>query len=219
MPTDHDTPDRERQVVELLRAAAASERAPGSLHARIAALRGPAPAGTRRRPLPRPGLVLTRVAMPAAAAAAAVVVLAFGSGAGAPSIAQAAALGARAPSAAAPTPDPSAPARLLSARVGDLHFPNWQTNAGWRSIGQRRDRLGDHSVTTVFYAHGTQRVAYSIVAAPALAGLNTHGGSYATLRQHGRTVIAWEERNHTCVLSATGIAAYELWRLASSGGA
>ncbi|MDE3134389.1 MAG: hypothetical protein KGL15_10005, partial [Acidobacteriota bacterium] len=121
--------------------------------------------------------------------------------------------------AAAPAPDPSAPQQLLSARVGDLHFPNWQTDAGWRSTGQRRDRLGARSVTTVFYAHGTQRVAYSIVSAPALGGLSTHGGPYATLSKHGRTVIAWEERNHTCVLSATGIAPYELWHLATSGGA
>lgn len=219
MTTDHDTPDRERQVVELLRAAAASERAPARLHARIAALRDQARAGTRRGPLPRPSLVLTRFAMPAAAAAAAVIVLALGSGAGAPSIAQAAALGARAPSAPAPTPDPSAPQRLLSARVGDLSFPNWQSEGGWRSTGQRRDRLGDRRVTTVFYAHGKQRIAYSIVSAPALAGLNTHGEPYATLGQHGRTVIVWEERNHTCVLSATGIAPYELWRLAVSGGA
>jgi hypothetical protein len=119
---------------------------------------------------------------------------------------------------AAPAPDPKAPETLLSARVGDLQFPNWQNDGGWRSSGARTDVIGNRTVKTVFYSANGHRIAYSIVSAPALAGLNTHGERYATLSQNGRTVIVWEEQDHTCVLSAIGIAAPRLWKLAASTG-
>lgn len=214
MPTDNDTPDREGQVVELLRAAAAGERAPDALHARVAALRRQAPAGAQRRLPPRPTLVLTRVAMPVAAAVAAVIVLALGGGAGAPSIAQAAALGVRPPSMAAPTPDPSAPAKLLSAKVGNLQFPNWQADGGWHSVGQRHDHVGNRAVTTVYYSAGTTEIAYSIVSQPTLPGLK-HANPYETIWRQGRVTVVWEEDGHTCLLSGTGISPARLWQLAS----
>ena len=152
--------------------------------------------------------------MPALAAAAAAIVLALGGGAGAPSIAQAAALGTRAPTSPAPKPDPGDPSQLLSAQVGSLHFPNWQVG-GWRSVGARRDHVGDREATTVYYSSGTTEVAYSILSSPTLRDLQTHGEPYATVLQHGRTTVVWEEAGHTCLLSATGFSPMQLWQLAT----
>jgi hypothetical protein len=201
--------------VRLLQAAARSERAPASLRAELGAIR--ARAGARRGlRLPRPVLRYTSLAGTALAAAVVVVVLTLGGGAAGPSIAQAAALSLRGPAAPAPAADPSAPASLLTARVGDQHFPNWQRVGGWRSVGERTDQLANRTVTTVYYASGSRRLAYSIVSTPTLAGLRTGAEPYASLWEHGRTVVVWEERGHTCVLSAAGISATRLWRLAST---
>ncbi|MDE3131682.1 MAG: hypothetical protein KGL16_11070, partial [Acidobacteriota bacterium] len=104
--------------------------------------------------------------------------------------------------------------RLLAARVGTLHFPNWRSHGGWRAVGRRQDQLGDRSVTTVYYQAGATRIAYSIVSAPSLPGLKLGREPYATLPRPGRTVIVWEERNHTCMLSGAGTSSSELWQLA-----
>lgn len=221
--TEPELPDPEAKVARLLKAAAQTERAPASLRAEIDALRvragTGAPAHVRRRwwlpPLPAVGLRYASAATTAAAALVVGLVLAL-SGGGGLSIASAASLATRGPSQPAPALDASAPKTLLSARVGDLHFPNWETPQGWRSTGQRMDRVDGRAVTTVYYAKDGHRVAYSIVSAPALGGLNTKGEPYATLHQHGRTVVVWQERGHTCVLSATGISAHSLWKLAVS---
>lgn len=219
MKPDKDTPEREAKVVQLLQAAARRERAPASLRAEIGAIRtrAGARAGLRlRQPLlPRPVLRYTGVAASALTAALIALVVTLGGGAASPSIAQAASLALRGSAAPAPAPDPSAPASLLTARVGDLHFPNWQHAGGWRSVGERTDRLANRTVITVYYASGHRRVAYSIVSTPTLAGLRTGGQPYESLSEHGRTVVVWEERGHTCVLSAAGISAVSLWRLAS----
>lgn len=214
--SDDELPDRETQVVRLLQAAAQTERAPAGLRAEIDSMHAQA-ANRRRRAPALPGVALRYASFATTAVAAAVValVLALGGGGGL-SIAQAASLATRGPSAAGPAPYPGAPNKLLTARVGDLHFPNWEVPQGWRSTGQRTDRVGGRVVKTVYYSDGTRKLAYSIVSAPVLSGLDTHGEPYATMRQHGRTVVVWQERNHTCVLSATGLSASGLWRLASS---
>jgi hypothetical protein len=152
-----------------------------------------------------------------AAALAAALVLTLGGGTGAPSIAQAAALAARPPTGPAPLVDRSDPTQRLAAKVGSLHFPNWSTLAGWRAVGQRSDRVGNRTAITVYYAAGARRVAYSIVSLPTLSGLHTHGEPYATIRQHGRTTVVWEEDGHTCLLTGTGISPARLWELATYG--
>lgn len=212
--SDQQPSDREAQVARLLRAAAQSERAPQSLRSEIDAMRA------RERPrrgfvlqLPRLVLGYAGVATTAVAVLVVALVLTLGGGGGL-SIAQAAALATRGPAAPAPGPDVNAPRKLLSAHVGDLHFPNWEAVAGWRSTGQRLDRVGGRAVTTVYYASGHQTLAYSIVSAPALTGVQTHSEPYDTMFRHGRTIVIWQERNHTCVLSAAGISAPRLWELA-----
>ena len=211
-------PDREERVVELLHAAARTERAPGSLHAQVAAMRQQA-ATTRRGTafrwpvLRRPVLNFAGVALPAVIAGVIALAVALGSGPGAPSIAQAASLGTRAPTAPAPGADPAAPTRLLTAKVGTLHFPNWQAVGGWRTIGQRQDKAGNRTVTTVYYATGKTRIAYSIVSSPVLSG--SHAEPYSSMWRNGRATIIWQQDGHTCLLSGSGISPVQLWQLAS----
>ncbi len=215
MSSRHDHPNREDQVLRLLQAAAQRDRAPESLRSEVAALRERAAARSQRGPrFRRPLLGAVSFGMPAAAAAVVALVVALG-GSGAPSLAQAAALARRPPSAPAPTLEPGVPA-YLSARVGQLHFPNWQAQGGWRTVGERRDSVGNRAVTTVYYAAQGERIAYSIVSSPVLGGLHTRGDPYTTMRSHGRVVVVWEERNHTCLLSGAGISPSRLWRLVSA---
>lgn len=226
MAPDNDIPERERQVVDLLRAASHGERAPEALHARVDAMRGHASKPARRRLLPRAAFNVIRIATPAAAAGAVALVLALGGSAGAPTIAQAAALSTRVPSASAPAADPSDPTKLLTAKVGSLHFPNWEAAGGWHAIGQRFDHLGNRTAKTVYYVAGSSRVAYSIVSSPVLP---VRGGlvlesrppkyeSGNTLSRHGRTTVVWQESGHTCLLTGSpGMSATRLWQLASLG--
>ncbi len=213
MTPDNPPSDRDERVARMLRSAAASERAPVSLHDDVERLQ----AGARqRRGRPRaPAFALRYAAAMTAAVAGLAVVLALALGGGAgPSIAQAAALAVHGPAAPAPAPDPRAPANLKLG-VGDLRFPTW-THQGWTASGKRVDQLAGRTVTTVYYANRWHRIAYSIVSAPALDGLHTGGEPYATMTQKGRTVVVWEERDHTCILSATGLSAPALWRLAAA---
>jgi hypothetical protein len=226
MASDHDNPERAERVADLLRSAARSERAPEALQVRISAMQAQAAEPPRRARMPRRAFNYVRVAMPATAAGIAALVLALGSSAGAPSLAQAAALSTRAPTAPAPTADPSDPGKLLSAKVGTLHFPNWAKVGGWRAIGQRHDQIGNRSATTVYYATGSGRVAYSIVSSPSLAmksELLPRTGPLryqdaSTLWSHGRLTVIWVEAGHTCLLTGSpGMTATQLWALAFHG--
>ncbi len=212
--TPQDPPsERDERVARLLRSAADSERAPMSLRENIERMR--AEAGQRRGRSLAPAFMLRYAAVMTAAVAGLAVVLALALGGGAsPSIAQAAALAAHGPVAPAPAPDPLAPASLLKLSVGDLQFPNWE-HQGWKASGKRIDHLGGRTVATVYYANRWHKIAYSIVSAPALKRLRTGGEPYATITQNGRTVVIWEKRNHTCILSAKGLSAPQLWRLAA----
>lgn len=219
MATDDRNPEPEERVMRMLHHAAQTERAPASLRAEVGALRTQAAARRTRRP----GFGLpARYASGAAVGLIAVVVAlatTLGGGVAGPTLAQAAALATRGPVLAAPTPDPNAPSKLLSVRVGNLQFPNWQSQGGWRSSGARADKIGNRTVKTVYYTGNGHRIAYSIVAAPALTGLKIGHDGYATLSRNGRSVIVWEQDDHTCVLSAVGVSAPRLWKLAASAGA
>src|SRR5579875_513416 len=199
MAGDQGHLEREERVAELLRAAAARERAPARLREAIAELE----AGASRRRRPRRGGLLAGLGASAAAAAAALALLL---GVGAPTLAQAAAVAARGPVAGAPPVDPAAPTRLLSARVGSLHFPNWQWAQGWRASGSRHDLVDGRQVTTVYYTSAGGTVAYSIVSAPALAPLGgAGGGAPSRMRLDGRTFVVWVQQGHTCLLSGEGV--------------
>jgi len=198
--------EHEQAIVRALHSAATTERAPARLRERLERQRLE---GRRARSgwgLPWLGSrAWSAVAATTLAAVAAAALLIPGGTPGAPSISAAAALASRGSTLTAPGPDPTAP-YLLSARVENLHFPNWEEQrAGWAAVGARTDRLGNRDVTTVYYKRGHQTVAYSIVSSPELASTGVR-----TFMHNGRTVFTWRESGHTCLLSGVGVPASTL---------
>jgi hypothetical protein len=204
--------ERERAAVEVLRRAA-TERAPARLRMRLEAQR----ASRRARPGWKPVYVAILGAV--ACAIAALVLLLPGGAPGSPSISEAAQLALRGPSAPAPAPDPSDPRMKLDQRLQNLYFPNWSATLGWRPVGVRADKLDGRRAVTVYYRRQGMSVAYTIIAAPALALPSTpvtHVGRVAlqTLSLGGRTVVTWRRAGHTCVISASEVPVRVLGRLA-----
>jgi hypothetical protein len=206
---------RERRVVEALHQARTTERAPERLRARIEAARPARTVVARRRLLYGAGL-----AGALAALALALVLVAPGGTPGAPSVSDAASLAGRGPTQAPPAPDPLRPEAMLHQNVGEVYFPNWGRSLGWRAVGSRIDRLGGHQAITVYYRWRDEQIAYTIVSAPALAAPAARrtwrrGTELRTLTQHGRLVVSWYRAGDTCVLSARGVTAGELQKLAA----
>jgi hypothetical protein len=204
---------RERAAVAMLREARARDRAPASLRARIEAERPGRIGAGRRRVVYGGGL-----AAALAVAVLALVLILPGGTPGGPSVSQAAGLAALGPAAPAPQPDPRAPAKL-ETRLEGVYFPDWGRRFGWRPAGQRTDQIGGRSAVTVYYRWRGRGVAYTIVAAPALATPSArvsvlNGTVLRTLKLHGRLVVTWRRAGHTCVLSGPGVPAAELQRLA-----
>ncbi len=208
---DH-TPEElaaERWVLSQLRDIEREVRAPQRLRVRIEA-------DTRSRR--RPWGLRAATALAAAAALLAVAVLAPG-GPGTPSLTQAAALAGQGSAGPPPTPDPDDPGVKLSGPVGDVYFPNWSSTLGWHPTGLRHDVLDMHSAVTVYYRFGAERLAYTILSAPALpqpAAMVTvaNGMTIRTLRLHHRLVVTWRRDGSTCVLTGTNVSAAQLRRLA-----
>jgi hypothetical protein len=217
MASEHDLSQRESNMVELLHEAARQERAPETLRARLQAQRDDTREQARRRRRRVLGLPARYAGMggTAVAAGAAALVLVLSGGGGALSIAEAATLATRGPQNPAPATSTTSPT-LLNARVGALRFPNWTDQGGWRSSGERVDTVDGRRTVTVYYTRDGRSIGYSIVASPSLRGLNTHGEPYATLRQGNRTIVVWQEQNHTCLLSGVGDSAASLWKLAAA---
>jgi anti-sigma factor RsiW len=210
--------ERERRVVEAVHRARSNDRAPEHLRARIEAARPSRRVVLRRRVGYAAGLA------GALAAIALALVLALPSGTpGAPSVSAAAALATRGPSQAAPAPDPTRPQGRLSQSVGEVYFPNWTTQFGWRAVGTRTDTLGGHRAVTVYYQWQGETVAYTIVAGPPLPEpaanrMVLNGTELRTLTLGGRLVVTWRKAGDTCVLSGSGISASELQKLAAWSG-
>ena len=219
MPPEHENYEREQRVADLIAQVSASTRAPDSLRLRIDALREqPSVRAPRGQWLRDGGLRLRAGLAGATASVAAVVavVLVIAGGTAAPSLAAVTALAGRGPAGPAPGADASAPATLLSTAVGGLHFPNWWSQGGWRSTGQRTDTVGGRRVATVYYTHDGTRLAYSIVAAPALADTAVGGDPYKVMRNGRQVSVVWTDKGHTCVLSGVGVSVGSLWNLAST---
>ena len=144
------------------------------------------------------------VAALAVAALAAVLVLPSGTPGG-PSVVEAAALG-RLP-AVEPAPRP-ATAQLLDRQAAGLPFPDWSQKFGWRATGARTDTLDGRRMTTVFYAKGARRIAYTIVGGAALREPEgrdriVEGTRVRLVRAGQPALVTWQRRGHTCVLSGT----------------
>lgn len=203
--------ERERLAVATLHATR-EDRAPARLRIRIDARRQPA--GPPRR-IAYGGALAGALA----AALAAVILLLPGAAPGAPSIGQAAALSLRGAALPPPTPDRVHPGAKLRQDVQEVYFPNW-AGFGWHAAGQRTDHLGRRVAVTVYYQREGRRIAYTILAAPALRRPGTQvrhlgGVELQTFTSDGRVVVTWRRAEHTCVLSGSGVSAGVLLRLAA----
>ncbi|HUZ28822.1 MAG TPA: hypothetical protein VMU90_06250 [Solirubrobacteraceae bacterium] len=207
--------ERERAAVERVQEARASSPAPAGLRERIAAGRRPRPARNGWR---------TGYAVALGSAVAAVAIglglTLPGGGPGTPSVAQASTLALRGPAQPAPGPNPRDPGGKLDREVQDIYFPNWSGSFGWRAVGQRVDRLGQRRAVTIYYTRGHASVAYTIVGAgvlpePSGPVTSLRGYRLHTLSSGNRTIVTWRRDDHTCVLSASGLPAQVLQRLAA----
>jgi hypothetical protein len=210
-----DTYETERSLVERLHEVRAEGRAPTALRARIEADR------SARRARPRVRIAYAAALGTAAAALAVALGLTLPGGApGSPSVSQAAALAQRGPAQPAPGPNPRYPKARLAQDVQEVYFPNWERSFGWQAVGQRTDRLGQRVAVTVYYARGSQQVAYTIVGGGALP---EPGGQVSLLNRYrldtltsgGRTIVTWRRKGRTCVLSASGVSPQVLQHLAA----
>jgi anti-sigma factor RsiW len=155
----------------------------------------------------------------AAALAVAVVLAVSGTFSGGPSAAELAALSAKGATAAPPAAAAGAP-QLLRVRVDDVPFPDYAKKFGWTAAGLRNDKPSGRNATTVYYENNRRSIAYTIVAGSAIdppsnARRVTRGGvEYRTLSAGGRSVVTWNRRGHTCVLSSRSVTRAELLALA-----
>jgi anti-sigma factor RsiW len=207
--------DEQRSALDAVRAL--TDPAPAALRARVEnARRRPAPAARARRF----GLAGAFAAGLAALVVALVAILP--SGAGGPTLSEAAALSVKPSVAAAPRHDFDG---ALSLNIDGVPYPYWEDSLGWNATGMRTDTISGRPATTVFYEKGSKRVGYTIVSGkpvsvPSGATVTVrHGLPFRTLGVGGRTVVTWERKDHSCVLSGAGVSRAELLRLASWGDA
>jgi hypothetical protein len=198
-------------------------RAPVALRASIEELASGAHLSRRRLRVPR-----LRLAAAGALAAAilALVAIVLGAGSsptanrGAPTVLEAARVALLPATLGAPA-ERSGQSGLLKRSVEGVAYPYWGGRLGWQATGARTDRLGAHTITTVFYTDGSgRRVGYAIVAGTALpapsAGAVVQRGAvrFRVLGSDGLAVLTWREAGHTCILAGRGVAPATLLRLA-----
>ncbi len=211
----------EAELVELIRSI--EEPAPERLHRRTEAL-----LARHARTGPRAGTRTLRLRLGAVSAIASVATLvavlvldAAPGGSGSLSLQSATELTLRPATASAPR-ESSLRREQLSVAVEGVSFPYWGERFGWRATGSRSDRLGGHSVKTVFYTDDSgQRIGYAIVAgsnAPHMAAGRAHwraGTAYWLSSVSGARVVSWLRGGHLCVVAGRGVSAATLLRLAS----
>jgi anti-sigma factor RsiW len=194
--------DRQHAAVRTISEAVASVSAPMGLRTTIERMEAEHAAPRRRRRfslrawVPMAGL--------AAAAAAVLIVLVVGGG---PAVDDVLAAASRPPQHQVP-PDP-AHDKLLSKQVDGVTFPNYAGKFGWSAAGGRNDDVDGRGTGTVFYTHGGQKIAYSIVSGDALdwpkdSRMVVYEGVRLHLSSDGdRSVVTWLRQGRTCVLSGT----------------
>jgi anti-sigma factor RsiW len=212
-PKLHELFERERLAARILAQARTLDRASVELRARIERDRQ----ARQRRRVHRPAFVAAAGVAIAAVAAVLVLVLGGGESPGAPSVSEAAQLALRGASLPAPAPNPSNPGTQLNQSVGAVHFPKYASSLGARAVGERLDVVSQRRAVTVYYAHGSRRIAYTIVGGPPLPPPSGQAAApgFVAFRAGQRTVVTWRRGGHTCVLSASGVPLHELVRLAS----
>jgi hypothetical protein len=87
-------------------------------------------------------------------------------------------------------------------------------------VGTRTDEIGGRDTRTVFYEKAGRRIGYTVVDGDALdqpgdaTKATREGSDLWSKRYDGRDVVTWRRKDHTCVLSATGVPRDELLELA-----
>jgi anti-sigma factor RsiW len=212
---------RQRRALVAIRTAGAEVPAPASLRARVAAIGGAAAETPEARPAPttrrrRAGWA----GLAAAGAAAAVLALVVLPG-GEPSIEDAAELTALPPSEPAPAQREEQPT-LLAASFEGLSYPDWESEFGWRAVGERSDEIEGRSTNTVFYENPDgRRIGYTIVSGdaldpPANGEPSTRDGvELESFAADGSTAVTWLRGGHTCVLAGEGVERSTLLELAA----
>jgi hypothetical protein len=222
-------PRTEAELVEFVRSS--DVRAPDRLHREVEALIAARSPHSERHgrslgggaPRSRFALVLAGAVAIAAVVAVVIGVSLTGGGGGTLSLRETSALTLRAATLRAPAESHSNGAQLTAA-VDGVSFPYWEDHFGWRSTGERSDRLDGRTVTTVFYQDAAgRRIGYAIVAgnpAPRLSGgtVAWRGGvPYRLLSMNGTHVISWLRDGHLCVVAGRNVDSATLLRLASWG--
>jgi hypothetical protein len=183
--------------------------------------RGAERASRRSSSLRLPSRLIAGVAFAAAVVVVLVLVLTTGGSTSAPTVLQASGAGLRTATGAAPAESPHNP-HLLAVSAAGIYYPYWGGKLGWNAVGARTDSVGGRMVTTVLYANSrAQRIGYSIVAGPALAvpagstSVERRGVSFHVISHANPTIVTWREGGHTCILTARGVGAGTLMRLAT----
>jgi hypothetical protein len=160
-----------------------------------------------RRPRLAAGRLATAAGGVAACLAGLALVLSALFGSPEPSVADIHRVSAEGPEAPAPPPERTASERL-AASVGGVSFPNLEREFGWRTVGERSDRLYGRDTRTVFYEHEGHLIGYTIVGGapldvPADAERELAGGVEVRLLRddHGHEIAVFERGGRTCVLS------------------
>ena len=201
--------------------AATGEGRPASAGAGAATTSGRARDARRSLALRRSPRLAAAIAFAAAVAVVLVLVLTTGGATSAPTVLQASRSGLGSATHAAPAESPHNP-HLLAASAAGIDYPYWGGKLGWQTVGARTDTVGGRTVTTVFYTNSrARRIGYSIVSGAALAisagsaSVQRHGVSFHVLSHANPTIVTWREAGHTCILTARGVSAGTLMRLAT----
>jgi hypothetical protein len=201
----------QRRSLEATRAL--DDRAPMALRERVDSLRtGSAPRQRRRRY----GLLGGLTTAIAAVAVALAVIL--GSGAGGPTLSAASAFTLK--PAVGPAPDHTFDG-ALDLNVDGVPYPYWGDDFGWEASGSRVDRIDGRQATTVFYSKGKRRVGYTIVTGKPVSrpdsakAMVRKGTTFHIVPLHGATVVTWERRGHSCILSGYNVSLTQLLKLAA----
>jgi hypothetical protein len=200
--------------------------APEQLHRQVQSIVAERSQAQRRR-----GPLATILARPAVAASlagavalVAAVAIAVGVGSGGSqqlTAARATALTLDPATAVAPAENRS-DGEQLNASVEGTAFPYWKEHFGWASTGSRIDRVGGHTVRTVFYGNARgQRIGYAIVSGTAVR--DAGGGSvswrgrtpYRLTARGDVNVVTWRRNGHLCVMAGHGVSTATLLALAS----
>jgi hypothetical protein len=190
------------------------DQAPMALRERVESMRERStPRRKRARRFGLAGALTTAVACVAVALAVIV-----GTGASGPTLAKASAFTLQ--PATGPAPGHTFDG-TLNLNVDGVPYPYWKDDFDWIATGSRVDKVDGRTATTVFYRKGNLRIGYTIVTGkpvklPSSADRTMLKGiTFHIAPLHGATVVTWERRGHSCILSGFGVSKEKLLKLAA----